>query len=264
MPSPTLRRRALLVAAAAAVVMAAAQIAIPLTSRRAGLSSVVVVALAVCALAAAAAAWGPGRAAASAGLVASTALAVEVVGTRTGWPFGAYHYDGVLRPTLAGVPVIVPLAWLGMGVAAWELAGRVVGSLGARILLGAAALTAWDLFLDPQMTHERYWTWDGGGIYRTVPVSNYVGWLACSVVVMGLLALTLPRDRRSLALLGLFSWTVVMETVGFVVFFGDPLVGVVGGAATLPLTVVAWRRWRQDRVVGRFGIPAAVARPAAA
>ena len=32
-----------------------------------------------------------------------------------------------------------------------------------RIALGAAALTAWDLFLDPQMTAEGYWRWDRGG-----------------------------------------------------------------------------------------------------
>ena len=31
-----------------------------------------------------------------------------------------------------------------------------------RIALGAVALTAWDLFLDPQMTAEGYWRWDRG------------------------------------------------------------------------------------------------------
>ncbi len=243
-PARLSTRPVLVLAGAAAVVMASAQIAIPLTTRHAGLSSAVVVALAACAVAAATATWGLGRATIATVLVAPTALVAELVGTRTGWPFGAYRYLGALRPTIAGVPAIVPLAWLGMGLAAWELAGRLAHQRVTRVAVGAAALTAWDLFLDPQMTRERYWVWSGGGVYRNVPVSNYLGWLACSVLVMGLFSISLPGERRSLALLGLFTWTAVMETLGFFVFFGDPLVGAVGGAATLPLVALAWARRR--------------------
>lgn len=243
-PVSVLRRRSLALAGAAAVVMAGAQIAVPLTTRRAGLSSIVVVALATCAVAAACAEWGPLRALGAAVLVAPAALAVEIVGVRTGWPFGTYRYEGVLRPTLGGVPVIVPLAWLGMGLAAWEVGGRLTRRLGPRVCVGAAALTAWDLFLDPQMTRQSYWVWAGGGFYRGIPVSNYAGWLVSSVLVMGLLALSLPGPRRSTPLLALFSWMAVMETMGFVLFFGDAVVALVGGAATLPLVVAAWARSR--------------------
>jgi len=211
-----------------------------------------VVSLAVAAVAATAAAWGPARAAVATGLVVPSALLAEMVGTRTGWPFGSYRYTGILQPTIGGVPAVVPLAWLAMGLAAWEVAGRLAGSGPRRLLVGAVALTAWDLFLDPQMTRERYWVWDGGGFYRHIPLSNFAGWLVCSVVVMALLARVLPGTARSLALLGLFTWMAVMETVGFVVFFGDPLVGLVGGAATLPLVVVAWRR----RAPGPTGVRA--------
>ena len=37
---------------------------------------------------------------------------------------------------------------------------------GESVVLGAAALTAWDLFLDPQMTTEGYWRWARRGRYR--------------------------------------------------------------------------------------------------
>ena len=56
----------------------------------------------------------------------------------------------------------VPLAWFGMALPAREVAHAVLGHgrrAGRRIVLGAAALTAWDLFLDPQMVGEGYWTW---------------------------------------------------------------------------------------------------------
>jgi hypothetical protein len=39
---------------------------------------------------------------------------------------------------------------------------------------------------------------------------------------------------------GLYTWMAWMETVGFVAFFGDPLVGLVGGVVMIPLAAAAW------------------------
>ena len=93
--------------------------------------------------------------------------AVERVGTSTGWPFGRYRYTGRLRPEVAGVPAIVPAGVVGDGRAGARgrpRRARAADRRGSRrIALGAAALTAWDLFLDPQMTAEGYWRWDAAG-----------------------------------------------------------------------------------------------------
>ncbi|NDC46796.1 MAG: carotenoid biosynthesis protein, partial [Actinobacteria bacterium] len=43
----------------------------------------------------------------AASVVMIASLAVEVVGSRTGVPFGEYDYGSVLQPTLFGVPVLV-------------------------------------------------------------------------------------------------------------------------------------------------------------
>ena len=40
--------------------------------------------------------------------------AFEIVGSKTGIPFGAYHYTEALQPQLLGVPMLIPLAWLMM------------------------------------------------------------------------------------------------------------------------------------------------------
>jgi putative membrane protein len=222
--------------------MWSAQIVIPLTHRRAALTSVVVVALTVAVVLFAADRWGWRRALVGLAAVAGLGLAVEVLGTRTGFPFGRYDYTGALRPTVAGVPVVVTLAWFAMGLPAWATAGWVTTTGWARVAVGAVALTGWDLFLDPQMTREGYWRWPHGGAYRGVPLSNYAGWLAVSVIVMAVLGVLAPGPPRSRPLLFAFSLMCVMETLGFVVFFGDPLVGLAGGAVTLPVAARAWRR----------------------
>jgi uncharacterized membrane protein len=228
-------------ALAAAVAMALLQIAVPLTDDRAGLTTAVVVAFAATTTLLAARTWGGTRAGIAAGLVVAGALALEAVASRTGWPFGDYTYGDDLRPTVAGVPLAVGLAWWAMAVPAREVAARLAPAGWRRVALGAVALTAWDVFLDPQVVDEGYWTWDGGGPWRDVPLSNYAGWLVASAAVMVLLDRVLPRPGDSPALLALYTWWAVMSTLGFLVFFGDPLVGVVGGLCMLPLAGLAWR-----------------------
>ena len=99
-------------------------------------------------------------------LTASLAVgfAAELLGTRTGLPFGSYHYDdGALGPAVLGVPVVIAMAWAMMSYPAL-LVGRRLGKGTVTVpLLAGWALASWDLFLDPQMTGEGYWVWTATG-----------------------------------------------------------------------------------------------------
>ncbi len=225
----------------AGALMALAQAPIPFVDDDRLLTTVVVVAFFVATCALAADVWAPRQVAVAAGLVVAATLALEFVGHTTGWPFGAYDYTPALVPQIAGVPVIVPLAWFAMAVPAREVAARLVSPGWARVALGAVALTAWDLMLDPQMVASGYWLWAADGPWRGIPLSNYAGWLASSAVVMVVLERLLPLPGRSLPLLALYTWWGLSEALAFVVFFGDPVVGLVGGAAMLGLATLAWR-----------------------
>jgi putative membrane protein len=238
--------------AAAGAVTLAAMIATPLAPRggavRRALSSVVVTGLFVTTAASSTRRWGLRRAVGAAtGLAAATAVA-ERVGTATGLPFGRYHYTGALRPQVGGVPAIVPLAWFAMAVPARDAAHAALGHRSgrvARVALGAGALTAWDLFLDPQMVGEGYWQWARQGRYRGIPLSNYVGWLLVSAGVMAVLEVVLPIDDGEAAdptSVAQYATMATMETVGFAVFFRDRVVAAVGGAAMLPVAAAAVRR----------------------
>ncbi len=238
-------------ACAALGVMWLAQVSIPLTpiGRRQAGTTIVVVALVVAVGLLATAELGGRRAVAAAAGCCGLGLGAEVVGTRTGWPFGAYTYTAELAPRVFGVPAIVVVAWFGMGLPAWAVASRLVAGGGtrrvaSRIGIGAVALTGWDLFLDPQMVRERYWIWPNGGAYRGIPLSNFAGWFLVSGLLMAVLASVAPLASPRRSLPGVYALMAAMETLGFAVFFGAPLVALCGGVVCLPLAFASLRRPR--------------------
>jgi uncharacterized membrane protein len=237
------------VAAVAGLVTTAGMIATPLAARggavRRVLSSVVVAGMATTTTANAARRWGTGRAGGAATKIAIATALVERVGTRTGIPFGRYTYTGALRPQIAGVPAVVPLAWFAMGLPAREVAHAALGDRStpvSRTLVGSAALTAWDLFLDPQMVGEGFWEWARHGSYRGIPLGNFAGWFVTGLGVMATLEMFLPIDTgrgADPALVGSYGFVAAMETIGFARYFRDPVVATVGGLAMLPIAIVA-------------------------
>jgi len=113
--------------------------------------------------------------------------------------------------------------------------------------LGAAALTAWDLFLDPQMLRLGLWTWAEAGPYRGVPLSNFAGWLLVSLLVMAVIRGMLGAPGRIRGLPILYAVMAAMETLAFAAVFEprDPLVAAVGGLAMGGFAVLAWWRTRK-------------------
>jgi putative membrane protein len=229
--------------------MTGAQVASGLDARPERFTGLIVVLLAACAVAFAADAWGPRRALSAFGAAVLIGYAAEVAGVLTAFPFGAYRYSGVLWPQVTGVPVVVALAWGGMGLAAYAVAAVVVPAGGwARVGAGAGALTAWDLFLDPQMVRLGMWTWAEDGFYRGIPLSNFAGWLLVSALVVLVVGRIGGDARPGRGLLVLYTVMAVMETVAFAAVFDppDPLVAVAGGITMGAFAALAWRRAWQE------------------
>ncbi|WP_254715796.1 carotenoid biosynthesis protein [Actinomadura sp. NAK00032] len=211
------------------------------------LTGVVVVLLAGSAVAFAAGRDGPGRAVGAFGAAMAVGYTAEWIGVRAGFPFGEYSYTSLLRPQLGGVPVIVAAAWGGMGLAAHAVATAIVRESGLkRWVAGALALTAWDLFLDPQMLRLGLWKWADEGPYRGVPISNFAGWLVVSLLVMGVIDVIVGRCAAAASggLVAIYGVMTVMETLAFAAVFEPPDrgVAVAGGAAMGTFAVLAWRR----------------------
>lgn len=166
-------------------------------------------------------------------VTAGTGLLAEAVGTATGVPFGDYDYAGSLGWQVFSVPVVVPMAWTMMAYPCLLVGQRLASSSVVAALLGGAALAAWDLFLDPQMVEAGHWTWRDVELSwpgsPDVPVSNSLGWLLVAVVMVGALQLLPRRDADDRVPAALFLWTYASSVLAFAVFFGRPLVALVGG-----------------------------------
>ncbi len=127
-------------------------------------------------------------------------LGSELLGTSTGFPFGAYGYLSGLGYKIAGlVPFTIPLSWFYVGMACYVLARAGLERvklpswaqwIGA-IALGSVLLTAWDFVLDPAMSQTPYpfWEFREPGVFFGMPYRNLTGWLGTGVLFMTVAAL---------------------------------------------------------------------------
>lgn len=164
-------------------------------------------------------------------------VAIEVIGERTGVPFGAYRYLDP-GPALFGVPLLVPLGWYALTLIALAATPRT--PLGARVL-APLALVAWDVGLDPLMVLKGFWAFEVGP-YFGVPWSNFLGWGLAGALLIALLLRVEPRllseplgDLRLL-----YAAQAFLIGVGLA-FFGLPVAGAIA-AALMALVLLASSR----------------------
>ncbi len=191
-------------------------------------------------------AWGWRRTVRVSGLLALLSYLAELLGSHTGFPFGKYYYTDLLQPQLAGVPLLIPLAWLMMLAPAWAVAEliwpRPVSSGRAaalpHALLAALAFTAWDLFLDPQMVRWGFWVWEQPGQYFGIPLVNYLGWLIISALITWILN---PQDLPLGPLALVYTLTWLLQTVGQALFWEQPGPALAGFVGSGLFVLLAWR-----------------------
>ncbi len=183
---------------------------------------------------------GVGPVAAAGGL----GFAAELYGVATGRPFGHYSYTDRLGPRVGGVPLLAAAAWAMMARPSWVVAGLIARRRAMRIPLAAGALTAWDVFLDPRMAADAYWTWPGGGRYEGIPATNFLGWWLTGLGVFAVWSqLDLEDDPRrdGDGALALYAWTWLGESFANAVLWRRPVVAAAGGCAMGTFAVPALR-----------------------
>jgi putative membrane protein len=182
-------------------------------------------------------------AAVSSALLFVGGVAVEVIGTRTGIPFGQYNYTGVFQPQIFGVPLEIALGWLTLGLMCYSLA-----SLGWRvrwhaILVAALMMVAWDVLYDPVFVGLGMWVWLDGS-YFGVPLTNFVGWFLASALFFILMSMVrrpglLSHDRIIwLAPLAVYL-AYLIDGSASNSSLGHPLAAAIGASMMLALAALA-------------------------
>ncbi len=178
----------------------------------------------------------------------------ELLGTSTGFPFGAYSYLSGLGYKIADlVPFTIPLSWFYMGFSAFLVSATLmrfgtglVPRLSA-IALGALMLTSWDFVLDPAMSQTAFpfWEWHQAGEFYGMPYQNFFGWFGTGTVFMTIASLIWGKDDQpilnrqqilfpSIIYAGNFAFALILSfNAGFYV---PAFLGILVGA--LPLAVL--------------------------
>jgi len=182
----------------------------------------------------------------------------ESLSLRTGFPFGRYHFTDVMGPKVFQLPLLLALAYLGIGYVAWVLALLIVGYdgkpiRGARVLalpvLAALVMTAWDLSMDPTWSGlDHAWIWEQGGEFFGVPVTNFLGWFVTAYLYYQAFALYcrtgpvhFPTARQSFWLPAIL--------VNAVCALGNPLILKQPMAPTI-VTDAAGKQWATADLLG--------------
>jgi uncharacterized membrane protein len=131
----------------------------------------------------------------------------ELLSLRTGFPFGHDVFTAVMGPKLFGLPILLSLAWLGLGYISWVLASLIVGAAprtrtGTFVtpFVAACVMTAWDLAMDPVWSHiDHAWIWRDGGAWFGVPIASFFGWFLTTWLFCQSFALRLRTEPAKTA-----------------------------------------------------------------
>jgi putative membrane protein len=180
---------------------------------------------------------------------------IEVLGVATSFPFGTYEYDSQrLGLSILGVPLLIPFAWFMMLYPAWLISRDVFKSKFLAIPTAALIMSTWDLYLDPQMVNEGYWTWFiDGTATNNIPITNFFGWFVSTATIFALLLIFLkpnPSEVSNATPYALVYWvwlgSFLVNIVPVSPFFNQPIVAVTGfigmGIVLIPWSWLLWQR----------------------
>ncbi|MFT3909251.1 MAG: carotenoid biosynthesis protein [Ferruginibacter sp.] len=125
-------------------------------------------------------------------------IAVEIIGTKTGWIFGDYKYGNVLGPSIEKVPYVIGVNWFIViycsGVTIQILLNAILDrlpydaehprpSLKALSIVadGATLAVLFDWLMEPVASKLGYWQWDS--ILGT-PFYNYLCWFLVASLML--------------------------------------------------------------------------------
>ncbi|MFV0560967.1 MAG: carotenoid biosynthesis protein [Enterococcus sp.] len=129
---------------------------------------------------------------------------LESTSIATGFPFGNYHYMD-FPIAIAGVPIAIMPTYFAQSYIALTISQVLLGVFGQKIkgiykfivpLTASLVMTMWDVISDPTAsTITGGWTWEQGGAFFGVPISNFAGWVLCVYIFMQIFTLIISKHE---------------------------------------------------------------------
>ena len=192
-------------------------------------------------------------------------IVAELSSTRTGFPFGLYHYTELTRGRelfIADVPFFDSLSFVFLAYAAFCLAriafaGRAVARW-AMALTAGILMMALDVVIDPLAVLGDRWFlgrvffYDTPGLYFGVPISNFMGWVIVGVAGVGLYLALGKNDSGRRVWPGVALYYAVLGfNLTMTVQIGELLLAVIGATIHLVVAVSVWSIHRKPGLAVR-------------
>lgn len=129
---------------------------------------------------------------------------IEVVGTNTGWPFGAYTYGTALGPRVFSTPLMIGVLWWVLIRAWFDLSDRWTQNAWAKSLITGTAMVLMDVLIEPVAIELGFWSW----AEVEVPVANYISWFVLATLFARATAGGNTKNPQS-------PWVIAVLTVFF-------------------------------------------------
>jgi uncharacterized membrane protein len=105
-------------------------------------------------------------------------LGVEILGVKTGFPFGNYTYTSTLGIRFLEVPLMIGVNWAVLTYCTASLVEKLTKNVIIRVFLGALTMVSLDVLLEFFAIKHSLWIWTNAS-YPSI--NNFIGWFVCSL-----------------------------------------------------------------------------------
>jgi putative membrane protein len=144
-------------------------------------------------------------------VIAAAGYLVEAYGVNTGKIFGNYTYGSSLGIKLFDTPLLIGVNWAMLVIATAYLADMMFQSVILKVVTGSVMMVIYDFIMEQAAGHLDMWHWDN----NSIPVQNYLGWFAVSLLFHSVLRLSRANTGFYLALPVLICQLLFFITLSF-------------------------------------------------
>ncbi|MHB8361960.1 MAG: carotenoid biosynthesis protein [Thermoplasmataceae archaeon] len=109
----------------------------------------------------------------------------ELLSMHTGIPFGLYYYTNELGLEVLGLPIFIPFLWASIAFYSYKAGGTILMPI---------LMVAMDLSFDPRYSGH-LWIWEVSTQYFGDPISNFIGWLLVSTVIIVVYSIMIQKKE---------------------------------------------------------------------